>query len=172
MHESNRLYHYVFHRTAQNMNHPFSPKHVHMKVNMLVNSEESSESVSNTEKPLEALQGLLEDIYLDTPHPSTAVLQGLLRTYHAIPSMIYLRSWFNNRHNKQKRSLCGERRTKAHSLLKYTASYMVQDNGAIVDLNRPGISRDHFGALLFEMQQILQSLTEYDNILLQLQHLE
>ena len=80
----------------------------------------------------------LESTYLTLRdgNPPTAVLSELLKQYPSIPSMIYLRSWFSNRHNKYKRYVNLKRESIIAMLITH-CNDILDINGLEVNLQDP-----------------------------------
>ena len=69
-------------------------------------------------------------------NPPTKLLNELMTQYPSISSLIYLRSWFNNRHNKYKRYV-NMRREKILDLLRSYSLDELQINEEKISFKQP-----------------------------------
>ena len=80
----------------------------------------------------------LEIVYkrIKDGNPPTKLLNELMQNYPSISSLIYLRSWFNNRHNKYKRYV-NLRREKLIELLRLYSNCTIEHQKETIKLNEP-----------------------------------
>ena len=114
-----------------------------------------------TAKPLGKVTDLLEQIYQQQPCPSTELLQGLLKKYPVIPSLVYLRSWFNNRHNKHKRQMNVVRGEKLEDLIRKCEPEIKLNNDNIIDLRVPVDNPDHFHTMVNTLANLQDACAAY-----------
>eukprot|EP00835_Amoeboradix_gromovi_P005789 NODE_584_length_6418_cov_0.079601.p4 type:complete len:152 gc:universal NODE_584_length_6418_cov_0.079601:2262-2717(+) len=89
-------------------------------------SSECTNAKSAHSRDLEIIYRTIKD-----GSPNTDILKHILNRYTSVTSVVYLRSWFNNRHNKYKR-LVNLRRLRLVETLK---SYSDSDKTILLENN-------------------------------------
>eukprot|EP00834_Sanchytrium_tribonematis_P005076 NODE_285_length_10753_cov_0.438615.p8 type:complete len:154 gc:universal NODE_285_length_10753_cov_0.438615:8065-8526(+) len=116
-------------------------------------------------RPMNLVQDMLERIYQSDPCPSTELLQGLLKQYSIIPSLVYLRSWFNNRHNKHRRQVNVVRSEKISGLKEQCSPQMRLLNDDIIDLRNPIKNLAYTDVLISKLKMMQTLSAEYLDVI-------
>eukprot|EP00834_Sanchytrium_tribonematis_P008532 NODE_1033_length_2526_cov_1.012361.p3 type:complete len:149 gc:universal NODE_1033_length_2526_cov_1.012361:561-115(-) len=141
-----------------------------MDISNLVNKEDlesidSSEFTETTASPgeLKPYSHDLEEVYLRIRdgNPPTKILNQLIVQHPTIPSIIYLRSWFFNRHAKYKRHINHKRLRLLKELNQFKHS-RINFKGTKIDLTRLNPQEIHkYTQMIVEMQNMCAKYISY-----------
>eukprot|EP00835_Amoeboradix_gromovi_P001615 NODE_77_length_23338_cov_0.319463.p11 type:complete len:151 gc:universal NODE_77_length_23338_cov_0.319463:15356-14904(-) len=140
-----------------------------MNITELLNPAKTPQMGENkrykTSKPMNKLTDILEEIYTRQSCPSTELLQSLLSKYPAIPSLVYLRSWFNNRHNKHRRQMNIVREEKLEILIRDCNPIIHLLNDELIDLTKEVTNLRHFKVLSTKLSNLQLACAAYLDII-------
>ncbi len=140
-----------------------------MEVSKLLNPPQAARQCSSqqyrTRKPMDIVTDMLEQIYIHQAYPSAELLQSLMKMYPAIPSLVYLRSWFNNRHNKHRRQINLIKTDKVQQLRKQCVPIIVLLNGDSIDLTRQVSNALNFYPMIKKLKRLQDLYSDYMEII-------